>query len=134
MESLSWYISRVAWSDPKRDPKRYSKRYYLTPSLLGFLRTVIAPILRARSDADFKAMRFETEVVELATALLSENQEALTAIKESLLAQISELPLTVNLVARPFTNLHPQGIRGVFPVAEIEEIMALVEERGQQAA
>ena len=79
-------------------------------------------------------MRFETEVVELATALLSENQEAFTAIKESLLAQISELPLTVNLVARPFTNLHPQGIRGVFPVAEIEEIMALVEERGQQAA
>ena len=68
---------------------------------------MIAPILRARSDADFKAMRFETEVVELATALLSENQEAFTAIKESLLAQISELPLTVNLVARPFTNLHP---------------------------
>jgi len=67
---------------------------------LGFLRSVIAPILRARSDADFKAMRFETEVVELGTALLAQNNEAFEAIKESILAQISELPLTVNLVAK----------------------------------
>ena len=67
---------------------------------LGFLRSVIASILRARSDADFKAMRFETEVVELGTANLSENKDAFEGVKESILAQISELPLTVNLVAR----------------------------------
>jgi len=67
---------------------------------IGFLRSVIAPILRARSDADFKAMRFETELVELGTALLSGNREAFEAIKESLIAQISELPLTVNMVAK----------------------------------
>jgi type I restriction enzyme R subunit len=36
---------------------------------IGFLRSVIAPVLRARSDADFKAMRFETGVVELAERL-----------------------------------------------------------------
>lgn len=67
---------------------------------IGFLRTIIAPILRARSDADFKAMRFESEVVELGTALLADNREAFEAIKASLLAQISELPLTVNVVAK----------------------------------
>ncbi len=67
---------------------------------IGFLRTIIAPILRARSDADFKAMRFESELVELGTALLSNNKEAFEAIKGSLIAQISELPLTVNVVAK----------------------------------
>jgi len=67
---------------------------------LAFLRSEIASILRARSDADFKAMRFETEVVELGTALLSENMDAFEAIKESILAQVSELPLTVNMVAK----------------------------------
>jgi type I restriction enzyme R subunit len=72
----------------------------LKPKDLGFLRAEIASILRARSDADFKAMRFETEVVELGTALLSENKDAFEAIKESILAQVLELPLTVNVVAK----------------------------------
>ncbi|MBI4667611.1 MAG: hypothetical protein HY747_00235 [Elusimicrobia bacterium] len=72
----------------------------ITPESLGFLRANIAPILRARSHADFKAMRFETEVVEINTALLSGNQDTFQAIQESLVTQISELPLTVNVVAR----------------------------------
>jgi type I restriction enzyme, R subunit len=67
---------------------------------LHFLRAIIAPILRARSGADFKAMRFETEVVELRTALLSDNQDAFEAIKEGVVLQISELPLAVNVVAQ----------------------------------
>ena len=67
---------------------------------LGFLRTTIAPILRARSNEDFKAMRFETEVVELGTALIAENVAAVEGLKESVTAQISELPLTVNIVAQ----------------------------------
>ena len=37
---------------------------------LGFLRQTIAPILRAQSDADFKALRFEIDLVDLGTALL----------------------------------------------------------------
>jgi len=66
---------------------------------IGFLRSIIAPVLRARSDADFKAMRFETEVVELGTAMLCENKDAFEAIKDSIIVQVSELPLTVNVVA-----------------------------------
>ena len=70
---------------------------------LGYLRTVIAPILRARTHEDFKAMRFEMEVVELGTAWLSDNKTAMDGLRESLMAQISELPLTVNIVAREHT-------------------------------
>ena len=67
---------------------------------IGYLRSIIAPILRARSHEDFKAMRFEMEVVELGTAWLSDNREAMDGLQESLIAQISELPLSVNIVAR----------------------------------
>lgn len=67
---------------------------------LGFLRRSIAPILRAQSDADFKALRFQIDAVELATALLSANKAAVDALRESIVEQVSELPLGVNLVAR----------------------------------
>lgn len=67
---------------------------------LGFLRQTIAPILRAQSDADFKALRFEIDMVDLGTALLSGNTEAADALRESVVEQIAELPLGVNLVAR----------------------------------
>ena len=67
---------------------------------IRFLRSVIAPVLRTRSDADSKAMRFETGVVELTTALLVENQESFETIRVSIIEQVSELPLTVNIVAR----------------------------------
>jgi len=67
---------------------------------LTFLRQTIAPILRAKSDADFKALRFETDVVELGTALLAGNQTTAAALRDTIVEQVSELPLGVNLVAR----------------------------------
>ncbi len=67
---------------------------------LGYLRGVVAPVLRARSKVEVKALRFETDVVELSTALLSGNQDAFDAVQQSVVEQIGELPLTVNVVAR----------------------------------
>jgi len=67
---------------------------------LDFLRTAIAPILRAMSDADVKALRLETDVVQLGTALLAGNQAAGCALRASIIEQVAELPLGVNLVAR----------------------------------
>ncbi len=67
---------------------------------LGFLRQTVAPILRAKSDADFKALRFETDVVELGTALLTGNRAAQDALEEAVKEQVAGLPLGVNLVAK----------------------------------
>lgn len=67
---------------------------------LGFLRQTIAPILRAQSNADFKALRFQLDVVDLGTALLAGNRDAVDALREVVVEQVSELPLGVNLVAR----------------------------------
>ena len=65
-----------------------------------WLRSAVAPVFRTRSDADFKAMRFETEVVEFSTAVLNDDPDMTNALEESIVMQILELPLTVNLVAR----------------------------------
>lgn len=72
----------------------------LTDADLSFLRSTIAPLLRARSDADFKAMRFTTNGVELRTVLLLNRQEAFDTIREEIVQQVAELPLTVNLVGQ----------------------------------
>jgi type I restriction enzyme R subunit len=73
---------------------------HLGPQDLAFLRTTVAPVMGARSDADFKALRFETEVVELGTALLQDKRDAFEVIRDSVVLQVSELPLSVNVVAK----------------------------------
>ena len=72
----------------------------LNQSSIDQLRGQIAPILRARTGSDFKAMRFETDVVELGTAFLMASSETAEGIQESIVSDVSELPLTVNVVAR----------------------------------
>lgn len=67
---------------------------------LAFLRQTIAPILRAIPDVDAKAMRLRIDLVELGTALLERNVDRIDALRESIVEQVGELPLTVNLVAR----------------------------------
>ena len=67
---------------------------------IAYLRQTIAPILRARSGFEMKAMCFETEVVCLSEASLIENKESIEAIKESIVEQVRELPLNVNLVKK----------------------------------
>lgn len=67
---------------------------------VSYLNITIAPILRVRSDVDFKAMRFEISVVDLGTAQIQKNEESSKAIRESIVEQVSELPLSVNVVAK----------------------------------
>lgn len=65
---------------------------------LEFMRVHIAPVMRARSEVDFKAMRFEMEIVELSTALLEKNADQVQIIRDSIISQVNELPLSVNVV------------------------------------
>jgi type I restriction enzyme R subunit len=70
------------------------------PDRLAFLRQTVAPIMRVQSAGDFKSLRFEIDLVELATALLAENRDAVATLRDTVIEQITELPLGVNLVAR----------------------------------
>ncbi|MCP5448417.1 MAG: DEAD/DEAH box helicase family protein [Chromatiaceae bacterium] len=70
----------------------------LSHDRLEFLRTEIKPLFRTVSEADFKAMRFERDLLEYSLAKLSEEKEKAETLKEGIVEQISELPLSVNFV------------------------------------
>jgi type I restriction enzyme R subunit len=72
----------------------------LTAERIAFLRHAIQPLFRVVSQADFKAMRFEKDVLEASLAHLKGEKERYSALSENLVAQISELPLSVNIVAQ----------------------------------
>lgn len=72
----------------------------LTPSKIEFLREVVKPLFRTVSEADFKAMRFEKDIVEVSLAHLASENEKFEALKDSIVEEISELPLAINHVAK----------------------------------
>jgi type I restriction enzyme R subunit len=72
----------------------------LTPQKIEFLRSEIKPLFRAVSQVDFKAMRFEKDVLDLSLALLGGEKARFDTLKEGLVEQIGELPLSVHIVAR----------------------------------
>lgn len=65
---------------------------------LEFLRAEIKPLFRTVSEADFKAMRFERDLLEYSLAVLNEDNAQAEMIKECIVEQISELPLSVSFV------------------------------------
>jgi type I restriction enzyme R subunit len=64
------------------------------------LETVVKPLFRTVSDSDFKAMRFEKDIVEVSLAHLQKDEAKYETIRESLVEEIGELPLSVNIVAK----------------------------------
>ncbi len=65
---------------------------------MEFLRTRIKPLFRTVSDTDFKAMRFEKDVLEVSIALLLGDKRRFDFLKTGVIAQIGELPLSVHIV------------------------------------
>ncbi len=67
---------------------------------IGDLKRSIAPVMRARSQSDFKAMRFELHVVQLATTHLYQDTDKFEVLKDALVEQIDSLPMTINVVLK----------------------------------
>lgn len=72
----------------------------ITDEKLEYLRKTIAPILRARHGVDFNCMRFEVDITDLATANILANAEASDVLRESIVEQVSQLPLSINTFAK----------------------------------
>ncbi|MEX2349477.1 MAG: DEAD/DEAH box helicase family protein [Flavobacteriaceae bacterium] len=72
----------------------------LTHEKIDFLRSFVKPLFRTIANVEFKAMRFEKDIVEVSLAHLSSEKEKFETLKESIVEEISELPLTVNIVSR----------------------------------
>jgi type I restriction enzyme R subunit len=73
---------------------------HLSNDKIEFLKAVVKPLFRTVSDTDFKAMRFEKDIVEVSLAKLADEQEKFDTLKDSIIEEISELPLSVNIVAK----------------------------------
>lgn len=73
---------------------------HLSHDKIEFLNSVVKPLFRTVSDVDFKAMRFEKDIIETSLAKLSGEKDKFKAIKDSIVEEISELPLSVNIVAK----------------------------------
>lgn len=73
---------------------------HLSHDKIEFLKNVVKPLLRTVSNVDFKAMRFEKDIVEVSLANLLVQTEKYETLKESIVEEIGELPLSINIVAR----------------------------------
>jgi type I restriction enzyme R subunit len=74
--------------------------YELNEDKIQFLDQTIAPVLRSLSSVDFKAMRFEKDIVEFSIAQLENESQDIENLKELIVTQIAELPLNIGLVAK----------------------------------
>lgn len=72
----------------------------LNEDKIQFLDQTIAPILRALSSVDFKAMRFEKDIVEFSISQLNSEAQDSENLKELIVTQIAELPLNIGVVAK----------------------------------
>lgn len=85
----------------------------LTQDKIQFLRSNIKPLLRTVSDKDFKALRFEKDVVEVSLAQLSKEAEKFETLKDGIIETIAELPTSVNIVAKE-TDIIQQSQKNQF--------------------
>ena len=86
----------------------------LTSDKMEFLEAVVKPLLRTVSEVDFKAMRFEKDIVEVSLAYLKGDHSPYSkpfseddvlrskyeVLRDSIIETIGELPLSINMVAR----------------------------------
>ncbi|MGC9935242.1 DEAD/DEAH box helicase family protein [Priestia aryabhattai] len=75
----------------------------LTHEKIEFLRNAIKPLFRTVSQTDFKAMRFQKDLLEASLAKLANEQKKFETLKDNIVELIGELPLSVNIVAREET-------------------------------
>ena len=102
----------------------------LTHPRLEFLRSEIKPLFRTVSEADFKAMRFERDLLEHSLALLNEDKEQAAIIREGIVEQISELPLSVSFVKQEESLIRAAQTRHYWATANEDSFDELVARLG----
>ena len=102
----------------------------LTHAKLEFLREQIKPLFRTLSLVDFKAMRFERDVLQHSLAALSNNKPQADVLKAGLVEQISELPLSIPFVRQEESLIRAAQSDHFWSTATEDSFDALVEKLG----
>ncbi|WP_305531186.1 DEAD/DEAH box helicase family protein [Sulfuricurvum sp.] len=71
----------------------------LDEAKIAYLHDKIQPLFKTMVGVDFKAMRFEKDVLDASLSKLANDETNYKKQTDSLIAQISELPLSINIVA-----------------------------------
>jgi type I restriction enzyme R subunit len=72
---------------------------HLSKTEIDRLLTQVAPVMRAMSGVDFKAMAFEKDVIDYGTARLLADAEMMDLLSLDIMAQVEDLPRNLNQVA-----------------------------------
>jgi len=92
----------ITIKDAKNELDKLTHEFWdsLDSEKISFLDIHIKPLAKAIVGVDYKAMRFEKDVVDFTILRLQENDKKLEKKKESLISQLKELPLSINIVAK----------------------------------
>lgn len=72
----------------------------LTNEKIEFLRLTIKPLFRTISNVDFKAMRFEKDILEVSLSHLLNEKDKFEQLSSGIREEIGQLPLSINIVAK----------------------------------
>lgn len=92
---------------------------------IEYLEHDIAPIMRALSSVDFKAMRFEKDIVEFSIAQLKNEPQDIENLKELIITQLDELPQNIGVVAKEKEQIN-RAMRNSFWVNPSEADLKLL--------
>lgn len=97
----SFPMNSITIKDAKNDLDKLDSNFWneITKEKLSFLDAFIKPLAKSIVGVDYKAMRFEKDVVAFSNFLLLCDKDKLEKQRDKLIAQISELPLSINIVA-----------------------------------
>ncbi len=99
----------------------------LSHDKLKFLKTVVKPLFRTVAGADFKAMRFEMDIVEVSLAHLKNETDKFETLKDSIIEEIGELPLSVNIVAKEEQLIKQSQTNNYWATVTEEKFDALIQ-------
>jgi len=94
--------SSITIKDAKNELDKLTNEFWnsLESEKISFLNTYIKPLSKAIVGVDYKAMRFEKDIVSLSISILEKKDKKIKSKKENLISQLKELPLSINIVAK----------------------------------
>lgn len=96
----------------------------------AYLQKEIAPLMRARSGEDFKAMSFELNIIQLSIARLEKNEKKIETLEQVIMEKVSDLPLSVNTVAKKKEIIEQVLNEGYLHKADEEQLRGLASSLG----
>ncbi|HVW67101.1 MAG TPA: DEAD/DEAH box helicase family protein [Candidatus Peribacteraceae bacterium] len=91
-----------------------------------YLQKEIAPLMRTRSNEDFKAMSLEINVLQLSIARLNADAKKIETLEQVIIEKISDLPLSVNTVAKHKELIEAVLNEGFVPKADEAQLQEIV--------